>query len=181
MSSRTRAAVAAPLGLLTLLAACGPGRNEFPPACPSATLVRPTADLIRYRAGSTGRDLTDVMLQGRIAGVNGACRRGDRNNTLAVTSRFSAEFSRGPAMQGRDADVLVFVAVTEGERILDKQIYQIRVSFPPNLDRITVTSGDVDMLLPVSQEKSGAAYTIIAGFQLTPEELEANRMRAAGQ
>jgi hypothetical protein len=41
----------------------------------------------------------------------------------------------------------------------------MQVAFPSNVDRITVTPGDVNMVLPISPTKSGAAYTIIAGFQ----------------
>jgi hypothetical protein len=33
------------------------------------------------------------------------------------------------------------------------------------------------MLFPVTREKSAAAYQIWVGFQLTPEELDANRVR----
>jgi hypothetical protein len=40
---------------------------------------------------------------------------------------------------------------------------------------MTITSPEIDMNLPVSSEKSGAVYGIIAGFQLTPQELAANR------
>jgi hypothetical protein len=43
-----------------------------------------------------------------------------------------------------------------------------------------MNSGEIDLGLPVSQEKSGNAYGIIAGFQLSPEELSANRHARGG-
>ena len=46
-------------------------------------------------------------------------------------------------MQGREAEVPVFVAVTEGETILDKHVYLMQVAFPSNVDRVTLTPGDV--------------------------------------
>ena len=83
-------------------------------------------------------------------------------------------------MQGRDADVPVFLAVTEGDTVRDKKVFQLHLSFPPNVDRLTITSPDIDLDLPVSSEKSGAAYSVISGFQLTPDELAANRGAGGG-
>jgi hypothetical protein len=80
-------------------------------------------------------------------------------------------------MQGRETDVPVFVAVTEGETILDKRVFLMHVAFPSNVDRITLGTGDVDLVLPVSPTKSGAAYTVLAGFQLTPDQLMQNRRK----
>jgi hypothetical protein len=53
------------------------------------------------------------------------------------------------------------------------------VEFPSNLDRVAVTSPEIELILPVTQTKSAAAYARIAGFQLSPEELATNRHRSA--
>ncbi len=162
--------------LLPLLSGCGPERNQFPPACPHAGLLDPTGDILVYRPNSSGHDLTDVVLQGRMVGINGQCRPGDKG-TLDVAVKFSIEFARGPAMQGDRTQVPVFVAVTEGDRILDKHLYQVEAAFPRNVDRVRLTSAEVDLTLPVTPTKSGAAYSILAGFQLTPDQLAAERAK----
>ncbi len=154
--------------LLPLLASCGPARNQFPPACPGRAILGDAADLDVYRAGS--RDLTDLMLHGRIVGMQGSCREGDNKNQLAVTVRIGVEVTRGPALAGREADVPVFVAVTDGDTILDKRTVMMHVVFPSNIDRVTLTPGDMNLVLPVTVSKSGAAYTILGGFQLTSGE-----------
>ena len=74
-------------------------------------------------------------------------------------------------MAGRETDVPVFVAVTEGDTILDKRVYLMHVVFPSNVDRVTLTPGEVNLVLPVTSTKSGAAYTILGGFQLTPDQM----------
>jgi hypothetical protein len=163
--------------LLAALAGCGPGRNEFAPACPRASLVGPLADLTRYRPG--GRDLTDLVLQGRVVTVSGVCKPGETASQLNVAVRVGAELMRGPALQGQSAQVQIFVAVVDNGTILDKKIYPVQFVFPPNVDRGTVVLDEVDMVMPISPKKSGAAYTIETGFQLTPEELEANRQQGA--
>ena len=122
-------------------------------------------------------DLTDLVLHARIVGIQGSCREGDQKNRLAVTVSVGIELNRGPAMQGREAEVPVFVAVTEGETILDKRAVRMPVVFPSNVDRVTLSPGEVNLLLPVSSTKSGAAYTILAGFQLTPDQMAQTRRR----
>jgi hypothetical protein len=168
--------------LLPLLAECGPIRNQFAPPCPRPAFLGDAADLDLYQPGSTrasgpgvGRDLSELVLHARIAGVNGSCREGDKKSQLPTAVEIVVELSRGPAMQGREADVPVFLAVAEGETILDKQVYLMHVTFPPNQDRVTLGTGQLDLVLPVSPTRSGAAYSIIAGFQLTPEQLEQAR------
>jgi hypothetical protein len=42
--------------------------------------------------------------------------------------------------------------------------------FPSNVDRVTLTPGDTTIVLPVGNARSGADYTIVAGFQLAPNE-----------
>ena len=175
MSSRLRSAVryCAPVLLLPLFG-CGPGRNEFAPTCPSAHLVPSLAELTRYSSPGSTHDITDMVLQARVVAVNGSCEAGDDRTKLPAKVQVSVSVQRGPAMQGREADVSVFLAVTEGETIRDKQVFPVHLTFPPNVDRMTVTSGEIALDLPVSPEKSGASYGIISGFQLSPDELKAN-------
>ncbi len=166
--------------LLALLADCGPKRNQFAPPCPGPAILGDAADYDIYRGSGGSRgvsDLTDLVLHARIVGVQGSCREGDEKNQLSVTVGVVVELNRGPAMQGREAEVPVFVAVTEGETILDKRTVRMPVVFPSNVDRVMLGSGE-NLLLPVSATKSGAAYTILAGFQLTPDQMAQTRRRA---
>ena len=88
------------------------------------------------------------------------------------------KLQRGPAAAERRANVAYFVAVLEGDRILDKQIFPLRAEFPANADRVRLTGDDVELRLPVRPDKTAAAYRIEVGFQLTPEELAFNRARS---
>lgn len=167
----TALATLAPL----LLAACGNGDDDaFAPPCPSSAILRDAADLQRYRG--SGRDLTDRVLIGRITGLKGACKR-DGAGVVDTTVSVGLELTRGPAAPGRRADVAYFVAVTDGDRILDRQVFPLRAEFPPNTDRLSLIGDEVDLRLPVSAKKTAAAYKIWVGFVLTPIEAEANRPR----
>jgi hypothetical protein len=43
---------------------------------------------------------------------------------------------------------------------------------------VVLQSDEQSLVLPISSAKSGAAYTILVGFQLTPDQLELNRRNA---
>lgn len=160
--------------LLTLVSACAPERDLFPPACPNLAFLKPTADLAVYRPGSDPRDLTALMLAGRMLAIKGQCRPGDSKNTVEALLTVGVELTRGPAMPTNRANVPVYVAVTEGDRILDKHVYTLDATFPSNVDRVVVATPEVFMVLPVTAAKSAAAYSVLAGFQLTPNELAAS-------
>ena len=165
--------------LATLLAGCGSStKDSFAPACPRAAILGDAADLTRYRDGG-GRDLTDLVLAGRVLGLSGECQPGDTPRQLASSLLVSFQLTRGPAMTRRDADLSIFVAVSDGDQILDKKLFPVHVVFPSNIDTIRLTTDAIAMVLPISREKSGAAYTLTAGFQLTPEELAQNRFTPA--
>ncbi len=160
--------------LAPILAGCGSSEEAFAPACPNVGLVRDAADLVRYRGA--GRDLTDLVLNGRLTGVGGSCKR-DGSSTVVTTVQVGIELRRGPAAPGRQAQLAYFVAVLDGDRILDKQVFQLRAEFPANADRLRLSGDDVELRLPVKPGKTAAAYRIQIGFQLTPLELEVNRKR----
>jgi hypothetical protein len=174
-----RALKAAPLMLAAALpAGCGPQTGEFAPACPHAALAPGAADLTRYRPGSTGRGIIDTVLQARIVSVDGVCKDGGPGK-LDVSVRMGVELTKGPAMQGREADVPVFLAAVEGvdQKILDEETYLVHATFPSNVDKITLVTSDVPMVFPVNAQKTGAAYTIYAGFRVTREQLQENQQR----
>ena len=171
-----------PLLLVTaVLSGCGPDRNEFAPPCPRPTLVRGLEDLTRFRSDA-GKDLTDIAIQGRVLAIGGECRFVSRGKApVEVTVSIAAEFLRGLGMQGRQTTVPLFIAATENGVVLDKQIIEFPVEFPSNVDRVAMTSQIVRMVLPTTPAKSPAAFGIVAGFQLTPAELETNKQRGVGR
>ncbi len=164
--------------LAAALAGCG-NQDKFPPACPRASIVGSAANVTRFRGDATGgggQDVTDMVFSGRITGVTGTCERSDEE-TLNVTATIGLESTRGPASTSRTEDVPFFVAVAQGEQILDKRVFHVRADFPANTDRLRLQSDEVHLTLPITRERSGAAYDMLVGFQLTPAELATNRRR----
>lgn len=182
LSNRHATAIAM-VGLIALLDGCGPAKDQFPPACPGNNLVQGAADITRYRdeQAIATQDIRDLVLAGRIVAVPAKCAQGDSPTQVAADVGFTMRLTRGPAMQGREVDVPYFLAATEGDRILDKKIYIAHVVFPANIDQLTWNAEPAHMVFPVSPTKSAASYTVLAGFQLTPDELAVNRRLGTGR
>jgi hypothetical protein len=168
-----------PLAIPAMLVLAGCGQQtqaQFAPPCPTAQIVPEGGDLQRWRGD--GRDITDAVLDAHISGLNGQCSRDSARITkVKVTVNFTAH--RGPANPGRVADLGYFIAVAEGTQILDRQAYPLHIVFPPNQDNVYFHTTPITLNLPVTQQKTAAAYTVWTGLTLTPAELAANQQRAA--
>ncbi|MGI3778557.1 MAG: hypothetical protein ACRYGC_14800 [Janthinobacterium lividum] len=172
----TRAAAALALAALSLAGCDGSDDpNRFPPACPGSAILADAADITR--TDGRGHDITDTVMDGRITGMQGACRDSPDRKALDATIRVGMDVGRGPAATGRTEKVAYFVSVERDGRILDKQVMTLDVAFPANTDRVHVEGEAIPLRFPLSKGVTGAAYRILIGFQLTPEQLAANRAR----
>src|SRR5580692_8773544 len=88
------------------LASCGPGKGQFAPACPVPGLVKPLTELSRFRSAST--DLRELVVRARVVDITGSCEPGD-TNTVVTTANVVVVAVRGPAMQGDEISLPVFV------------------------------------------------------------------------
>lgn len=157
--------------LLPLLGtACSPAET-FAPPCPALVLLKEGADLKRFNGA--GRDTTDLVVDGRITKVNASC---STENARSVRASLSVvmDIARGPTGP-RSIEVPYFVAVADGDRILDRQDFTVRGSFPPNVDRTSVQGQDITLILPTTVAKNASAYRVYVSFSLTPDELAFNR------
>ena len=163
------------LATAVTLSACDEPTEQFPPPCPATSILGDAADLTRYRGA--GQDLTDMVLSGRITGLSGSCKRAGDGSVVLTTLNIGLDLTRGPAAPGRLANTAYFVALTRGDTILAKQVYPLHARFPPNTDRVRLNGDQVQVKVPNKGKEGAAAYRVIVGFELTPQELATNRRR----
>ena len=156
------------------LSGCGGDRPQFAPACPQTGILGDAADVTAFR--SNGTDLTDMVVDGRITGLRGKCSYVDAGHLATVLS-VDLELTRGPAMQGRTAEVTYFVSIAKGDEILDKKDYTLRAAFDRNNGKLRLTGDQIDLTIPTPGKVTGTDYRILVGFQLTPQQLAFNRRR----
>ncbi|MBP0491258.1 hypothetical protein [Roseomonas indoligenes] len=182
MTRSFRPAALLALSLLPLLAACGRGGDvlsQRPRApCPRVALLADAVDLTRYRAGAVP-DVGTVEVDARMVGLQARCDYAPREAGLDVTLVVQVTAERGPAAI-RAADLPYVVAVTdEAEgRILNRGTDTVTVTFAGN-ERRTAAQGEQMMIRIPGDVRRAAERVVLVGFQLTPEELAANRRRGA--
>lgn len=169
--------------LALLVAGCGsldavnPFKKKTAQACPRAIIVHEASRLVAFRPGA-GRDMTDVLFEARLPRISVACDRDD--NVVTVDSRVAMIAERGPANTNRKARIRYFVAVVDSaQRILNKGEFETELEFPTNVNR-GQTSEELTQRIPIASGAQARDYTIMVGFQLTPEQLAYNRASAAG-
>ena len=159
-----------------LLVGCGDGELKYAPACPQLSLLAEGADLVRF--SGAGRDVTDRVVEARISGVEAKCAAGRRGDVVA-TVRVRADVARGPAGRGRSAQVPYFVAVMQGDAVLDRQEFVLTANFQPNVDTARVAGDEVELRFAGAGDRGATAYRIIVSLVLTEEELAHNRRAGA--
>ena len=144
-------------GLSPCSPAAAPARTSSRPSARAPDLVWQAADLNRYRdkSASATKDIRDLILSGRIVGIDRANQMHGRrhNNGTRRRRRCPRAVDPRPGHAGPSADVEYFLAVTENGNIVDKQVYQSPVVFPPNVDQVTLSSQVVHMVFPVGIPK----------------------------
>lgn len=158
--------------------------KEKPLPCPRVSLLPEGASVIKFRPGP-GRDIIDIVYQGKILDVLRSCEYDIDDDTkagsVAVVVSLVIGAERGAADRQKRADFTYFVAVIDGKRtVLNKNAFNVAFEFPGNRSRVTWTDDDgVNLNIPLKTGQSGSEFEVIVGFQMSREEMEFNRRRWA--
>jgi hypothetical protein len=177
-----RAVVALPLalagcGMGDMFSASPSGRSTAP--CPRIAILAEGADYTRFRDGAA-RDVGGMVVDAAIVGFEARCDYAGSDRRVLdvrVAPRFRAE--RGPASEGRSADLPWFVALTDANdaAVLERVAGTTRVTFPANLSDASAAGQTVRLSLPVAEGLRASDYRVRISFQLTPDQLAHNRQR----
>jgi hypothetical protein len=169
------------LGLLAALAVAGcggPAMDDLLVPCPTLVLPTDVADLTRYQAGSQP-DLSTLVLDARVTGIEGSCRRGRRDQSLDSTISVRFQVDRGPAAAGRGLQLPWFIALLDARtnEVVSRQSFIMNGQFAVNTTRANVTSQPVEISFPVGAGRRVQDYRVLVGFQLSEDEVAMNRRR----
>ena len=171
------------LASAVVLAGCGytmPWSDDATPTCPAVRLLENADSEVVYAPGEA-RDPVDVRFSTRFAQLDWACtyERDEDAPYVQVDLTINFAVTRGPADRAGQADFSYFVAALDAERqVVDKQVFPVSIRFPATLDRVEMPEPDsLTLRLPLDRGTRGWQYTVVAGFQLTEQELEEQRIR----
>lgn len=154
------AALFAPLGLAACASGPGPKLD-----CPQVAVLQQADRLVRV-AGAAD-DVAARIVDARVTGVAGKCApHGDAGERVVFRIGFAA--TRGVAARQDRFTLPYFVAITEGDRIIAKQVYPVRFDFRHGATQAVATTKPIRLEFP--RAPRSAAQQVLVGFQLTPAE-----------
>lgn len=180
-------AIGALVASVLALGACS-SKKELPPGpCPNVRILADAAQLTKFRDGP-GRDLIDVDHTARIARVGGTCvykmdkptekNKKPETGVLTMTVGLIIAAERGPANADHKARFEYFVTLVDQDRQpVQKTTFPVAVDFPGNVTRATAEEFPIDLKIPLKPKQTGGDFVVFIGFQLTPDQVEYNRLR----
>ena len=162
------------VAVAVLLAACGIFGKKQQPPCPRVSVLKDAQRLVKFKPGG-GNDLSALLHEVRLVGIRAKCKY--HSDEVEVEMALTINARRGPADTTRKAPARYFVAIMDPRgRVIAKRIFDVTLTFPVNIDSGGITDNLVQRI-PIAKGETAARHTIIAGFQLTAQELEMSRRR----
>jgi len=160
------------LGLALLASACGATKEREALVCPKIVSAPDAARVALFAPG--GNTARDVTVLARIESADNQCtREGEHGIKIGTEVNFRADRSR-PTIQ--NASVPYFIAVVDAQRnVVAQESFQLPIKFLPAESYRVLPAEKITTHLPLRTTTAGAAFTLIVGFQLTPEQLAFNR------
>lgn len=150
----------------------GEGKPLLP--CPKVSVL-PSADSITIFQAGPGRDLVDVQFEGIIAPVSGECLYEDDDSELLVELVLRIGAIKGPSAKSQIQSFPFFVAIADkSKKVLNKKVFNSPIEIPAGRRRAAVQE-EIVQRIPLPSGRSGRDYSIVLGFQLTPEQFEYNQ------
>ena len=155
-----------------LVHACG-GEEKFSQRiCPQVQILE-YADRLTEFAPGPGRDLTDIVLRGRLVNFQGECNVEKDAVELDLMLDFLIE--RGPASRDDRGRFAYFVAISEFHPAPSgKRVFPIELEFESGLNRVAYRDR-ISVGIPVAEGRSPSDFNLFIGFQLDRGQLEFNR------
>jgi hypothetical protein len=157
-----------------LASACGGGKKEVETlTCPKVISAPDAARVSLFNPGGD-HAARDVSVTARIDTADNKCaREGDHGVTVFTEINFYAERAR-PTTQS--AVVPYFVAVMDPTRnVVAQESFTLNIKFLPAEGYRMLPTEKITTHLPLHSTAAGGSFTLIVGFQLTPEQLAFNR------
>lgn len=168
-------AVIAAMALPLFLGGCFGKTSAETATCPGGSAVPALAVAPEFGPGP-GRTQNDVVAAARILAVKTTCDEEKGGVRVDVDVAFSVV--RGSSRL-QNTQFTYFVAVVDSQRnIWNEKRFDLPVHFAGN-EMFTALDDKLTIHLPVANPSLGNSYGVVAGFQLTPDQIRFNNAQQA--
>jgi len=163
----------APLGALLLLMGC----SSKILVCPVPAILADTQSVTIFRPG-TVPDMANELYTVSLINSTGDCTYSTRDGLVHASLELTFRATRVPTNEAATYAVPYFVAVHEGAKIYAKHLYTLKFTFAPGASVVTITQAPNDVDIKISNGKLPWNYQEMAGFQMTPAQIEYAKTRS---
>ncbi|HEY1631980.1 MAG TPA: hypothetical protein VGF56_11750 [Rhizomicrobium sp.] len=160
--------------LAAVVADCSANRGHKEAFCPGSVVLADVARQPMFRQGAAA-DPSNIVYTMEIVGVEGSCdydKKG-RDADASVDVHFRA--TRAPTGEQAVYNVPYFVAVTQADRIINRQNFTVQIAFAPGASVAEATDTVPDTHIHTEQDKKPYDYQLVVGLPLTKQQLDYNR------
>jgi len=169
--SRSRPAFrAAALAVGAMLVLSGCNNDTRIAQCPGAAILADAAVRPVLKQGAAATDPSAVLYTVRMTGIETNCtldrRIGQTDSNVTLTFRAT----RAPNGQAARYVVPYFLAINQGQRIINKRAFNAQIDFGPGVSSVTVQTAINDTLLKLENGRLPSDYQFLAGMPLSATE-----------
>ena len=162
----------APLGALLLLSSCSTAILN----CPVPAILSDTRSVTIFRPG-TSPDLANELYTVALTNATGDCTFSTRNALVHASLELTFSATRNPTNEAVTYSVPYFIAIHEGATIYAKHLYTLRFTFAAGASTAIIKQSPDDIELQIPNGKLPWNYQQMAGFQMTPEQIDYSKNR----
>lgn len=160
------AAVAVTGAALALAGCANDARNLN---CPGVAILADAATRPVLKAGAVA-DPSALLYTVHAMDIDTSCsldrRRGETLSNVSLTFRAT----RPPSGQPAHYVVPYFLAINQGERVLNKRVFNVVIDFAPGASSVTVQTAVNDTLLKLDNGHLPMEYQFLVGLQMSADE-----------
>jgi hypothetical protein len=138
--------------------------------CPQVAIVRELGTDDDY--GTENADPTQLVAAAHMKNIAGTCSYQDEGIDIAFKLAFTA--AKGPRLGGDKAEFPFFIAVVDPDQsILNKNQMSVGFRFKGK-EKTAEQEQDLHVFIPLPKDKNttGPTYRVLAGFQLSKQQLD---------
>jgi hypothetical protein len=169
--SRPRLGVPAALavfGAAMALAGCADDSRRL--NCPGVAILADASTRPVLKTGAVPTDPSAVLYTVQATDIQTSCtldrRRGQTDSNVSLTFRAT----RPPSGQPAHYVVPYFLAINQGERVINKRVFSVVIDFAPGASSVVVQTAVNDSVLNLDNGHLPMEYQFLVGMQLSADE-----------
>ena len=162
-----------PVFLMALLALSGCNTDKVS-NCPVGVILADASQVTIFRPGAP-QDLAGEAYRVALVDISTDCSINKKTGETKSSYRVNFRATRAPSAEAAHYTVPYFVAVTQGEDLIEKRILQVSFDFRAGDSVATFSESPDDFDIHVPNGHLPIEYEIMAGFQMTPAGIEYNK------